>query len=247
VANQAADWLRSVRGAVSGWQHEYIIQDRKLSIDADQVRTFSDVLRDKFCDRLRPARATASDQATSTTGNVVISMDTYVAAFGYADQYNTANDNVHCEEHVDIDHLDCLLTDQSGDEDTSYWWDNGYTALTINNTRNNNVQLSANANESVPDNSAERNTETLTKYSIRTLYETKVISSFGSCTDHRSSVYRIRRSASLLERWLTHHRWPPHLFLNDIGRLYVVCIDFSQLQVVEPIKINKRSTLFYIV
>jgi len=43
-------------------------------------------------------------------------MDTYGAAFEYADQYNTTNDNVHCDGHNDIDRLECLSCDQIDDE-----------------------------------------------------------------------------------------------------------------------------------
>jgi len=59
------------------------------SMWVDQVRQLSNVLRDKLCDRLRPTRVTSSDQSTSTTNNVAVFMNTYGAAFEYANQYNT--------------------------------------------------------------------------------------------------------------------------------------------------------------
>jgi len=141
---------------------------------------------------LRHAGVTTSDQSTSsTTGNVVVFKDTYVADFEYADKYNTSNDNVHCEGHTDIDRLECLSCDKIDDEDTSYWWDS-YSELTIYNTRTNNtdhVQLSVNTTEYVPDNiNAQCNTDTPKKYSISAISAKKVISSVGLWKYHWSST-----------------------------------------------------------
>ena len=154
VVNQAANWWKYLRGAVCRLQYGYASRTREPCIVIDQLRHFSDVLCDKLSDRLSPASATTSNQSA------VVVTSTSVTAIEYADQYVATNAVVSGEKHAETDYLDCLEVDQLGDEDTSYWWDNGYTELTsIVDTRNicnADVQLPAKATEFVLTNCSKR-------------------------------------------------------------------------------------------
>ena len=155
---------------------------------------------------MTPALATTLNQSASAN----VAASTYAAAIEHVDQYVTKN--VSGEKQADTNCWDCLDADQLGDEDTSYWWNNGYTVLTImvdmSNISDADVQMPAKATEFVLTNCSERQsrrTTTPAHDDVAVITISRLNSKQSPWTCRWSSIL-IRPPMTPVQQWYIQHR-----------------------------------------